>query len=124
MLRTATAIGNAIDALLVTESDTVISVVEERNPVFVHSDTGLKLVGNGRFDDLFHRSEQLLRFNGAIIASWWDVIAQGSLWGGRTGFIEMTPRDSRILSDPSEIERFENVIRESGSSPTQRSRPC
>ena len=115
-MRTATAIGNAIDTLLVTESDTVISVVEERNPVFVHSDTGLKLVGNGRFDDLFHRSEQLLRFNGAIIASWWDVIAQGSLWGGRTGFVEMTPHDSRILSDPDEIKKFENIICGNGTS--------
>ena len=124
VLRTATAIGNAIDALLVTESDTVISVVEERNPVFVHSDTGLKLVGNGRFDAVFHRNGQLLRLNGAIIASWWDVVAQGSLWGGRTGFIEMTSHDSRILSDPAEIKRFESIICASGTSPNERSRPC
>jgi glycosyltransferase involved in cell wall biosynthesis len=110
VLRTATSIANAIDTLLVTESDTVVSVVEERDPVFVHSETGLKLVGNGRFDDLFHRSEQILRFNGGIIASWWDVIDQGSLWGGRTGYIEMTRRESHNLTSRDELPNIEKIL--------------
>lgn len=112
VLRTAAAIGNAIDALLVTESDTVVSVVEERDPVFVHGETGLQLVGNGRFDDLFHRGEQVLRYNGCIIASWWDVIAQGSLWGGRTGYIEMTRNESHTLTQPADVQNIEWLLKQ------------
>lgn len=104
--RTSTAISKAIDLLLVTEVDTVVSVVEERNPVFVHSQNGLKLIGNGRFDNLYHKGEQVFRYNGGIIGAWWDVFEQGSLWGARTGFLEMTESESTILSNPSDLLRF------------------
>jgi hypothetical protein len=112
VLRTSTTIAHAIDTLLVTESDTVVSVVEERDPVFVHSEAGLRLVGNGRFDDLFHRGEQVLRFNGTIIASWWDVIEAGSLWGGRTGYMEMTRQESHVLTDRTELQVLEHLLNE------------
>ncbi|MDD4736886.1 MAG: glycosyltransferase [Kiritimatiellae bacterium] len=109
--RTALMIAKSIDTLLVTQSDTVVSVVEERDPVFVHSEKGIKLIGNGRFDNLHHRSEQLFRFNGSVIASWWDVIQNGALWGGRTGYIQMTRQESDTLAFPSDLPLFEEYIK-------------
>jgi hypothetical protein len=53
-----------------------------------------------------------LRFNGGIIASWWDVIDQGSLWGGRTGYIEMTRGESHTLTHPGEIEPMDQLLKE------------
>lgn len=105
-LRDATSISKALNVMLVTESDTVVSVVEEREPIFMHSENGIKLVGTGRFDGLFHRREQVLKFNGNTISVWWDIVESGSIWGEKIGYIEMTEQDSIQLKTPHSLPRI------------------
>lgn len=111
-LRDARSIANALDVLFVTEVDTVVSVVEEREPIFMHSENGLALIGTGRFDGLFHQREQVFRFNGHTIAVWWDVIDNGAVWGKKIGYVEMTKEDSTQLTGPYELERIKQILSE------------
>lgn len=48
--RQALHVDNAIDVLRISACDTVVSVCEEREPVFIHGRNGLKLLNPGRFD--------------------------------------------------------------------------
>ena len=109
-LRDAQSITKALNVLLVTESDTVVSVVEEREPVFMHSENGIKLVGAGRFDGLFHRREQVFKYNGNTIAVWWDILDQGAVWGNKIGYVEMTAEDSIQLKLPESLPQVLEVL--------------
>jgi len=110
-LRDVTSINKALDVLLVTEADTVVSVVEEREPIFMHSEHGIKLIGTGRFDGLFHQREQVFKFSGDTLVVWWDVIKAGSVWGQKIGYVEMVPEESVQLKRPDDIERVLELLK-------------
>jgi hypothetical protein len=78
----------------VTESDSVVSVREERDPMFKYQESGLKLINPGRFRDLVFDEERLFRFNGSLIATWWDVLKTDTLFGEKISHIEMSIEDS------------------------------
>lgn len=87
-------IDKALNVLRITESDSVVSVQEERDPVFSHGKDGLNLLNPGRFHDLAYERERLYRYNGAIIAAWWDVLNEQNLLGEKVAYIEMSAEDS------------------------------
>ncbi len=87
-------IDKAIDMLKLSKSDSVVSVIEERDPVFKYNGYGLDLINPGRFKKLVYDNERLYRFNGSIIATWWDTIKENKLFGEKTTFIEMSVEDS------------------------------
>jgi CMP-N-acetylneuraminic acid synthetase len=91
----------AIDVLRVTESDSVVSVQELREPVFSHGVDGLHLLNPGRFQQLTYDRERLYIFNGAILASWWEVLKEEQLLGQKVGYIEMSPDDSLQIKSRS-----------------------
>ena len=68
--------------------------------MFNHGDSGLNLINPGRFRNLFDK-EKLYRFNGSIIATKWDNIKMGSLFGLKTSYIEMSQKDSIQIKDSS-----------------------
>ena len=82
-----------------TESDSVVSVQEEREPMFNNGKSGLNLINPGRFRDLSYDKERLYRFNGSIIASLWDNLSKNNLFGVKTSFIEMSFKDSMQVKD-------------------------
>lgn len=82
-------IDNAINVLNVQSCDSVVSVTEERNPIFKHGKEGLYLLNPGRFKGLHHDRESLFKFNGFIIATRSEHILSGSLFGKKIGFIEI-----------------------------------
>ena len=84
----------ALNVLKITESDSVVSVQEEREPMFSHGKHGLDLINPGRFKDLAFDRERLYRFNGSIIASWWEVLKTHSVFGEKIGYIEMSFEES------------------------------
>lgn len=84
----------ALNVLRITESDTVVSVQEEREPMFAHGESGLKLLNPGRFQELSFDRERLYRFNGSIIATWWEVLLEHHLFGDKIAYIEMSADDS------------------------------
>lgn len=92
--RRSVHIDKAINVLRITESDAVVSVQEEREPMFSHGEIGLKLLNPGRFEELSFDRERLYRFNGSLIAAWWEVLNSHHLFGEKISFIEMTEEDS------------------------------
>lgn len=97
-MRSNVTINSVIDILRVTESDTVITVEEERNPIFLYTSQGIKIVGKGRFDDLYHRSEVLLRYNGVCLATWAEAVKSGNLMDGSISEYFTSPSESEKLT--------------------------
>ena len=97
--RKGTHIDKAIDMLKLSKADSVVSVLEERDPVFKYSENGLDLINPGRFKKLDYDNERLYRFNGSLIASWWDTIKEKKLFGQKTSFIEMSKHESLNFSN-------------------------
>ena len=84
----------ALDVMRITQSDAVVSVLEEREPMFSYREQGLHLINPGRFRDLAYDQERLYRFNGSIIATWWEVLSEHDLFGEKVSFFEMTAKES------------------------------
>ena len=91
-------IDKAINVLNVQNCDSVVSVIQEGEPMFSHGKMGLKLINPGRFMGLSHEKEMLFKFNGSIIASWSDNVLNGTLFGEKIGYIEMSQKDSEQIS--------------------------
>lgn len=98
-------IEEAINNLIISESECVVSVQEEREPMFNITNSGLNLINPGRFKDLSFEKERLYRFNGSIIASTWDNILKNDLFGSKTSFIEMNHYDSIQVKDSSLFDK-------------------
>jgi CMP-N-acetylneuraminic acid synthetase len=103
-LRRAVDVDKAIDSLRIHVCDSVVSVCEEVEPVFVHGREGLNLLNPGRFDGLTYERERLYRFNGAVLAVWWDIVSTGDLFGQRIGYVEMSQEDSLQVKRPRDVE--------------------
>lgn len=110
-LRTSEHIDKALDTLRITTSDSVVSVCEEREPVFRHGRDGLDLLNPGRFDALTFERERLYRFNGAILAAWWEILGAGDLFGGRTSYVEMDDTESLQVKRPSDVDSINLALR-------------
>ncbi len=93
-LRESSHVDKAIDILIVTMSDSVVSVNQEREPMFRHGKNGLELLNPGRFDGLAYEREHLYRFNGAIIGLWTSNLLEGQLFGQSVGYLEMAENRS------------------------------
>ena len=87
-------INEAINVLLSTHSNSVVSVEEEREPIFKYNKLGLDILNPGRFKGLSFDKERIYRFNGSLIATWWETVHDNSFLGKKTSFIEMTRKDS------------------------------
>mgnify|MGYP005654239613 FL=1 len=101
-------IEKALNVLRVTESDSVVSVEEEREPMFSYSKSGLELINPGRFQDLIFNEERLYRFNGCLIATWWEVLKFHSLFGEKISFIEMSKKDSIQIKNNSILKAYKS----------------
>lgn len=91
-------IDKAIDMLKLSKADSVVSVLQERDPIFKYSENGLDLINPGRFKELVYDNERLYRFNGSILASWWNTIKENKLFDGKTSFIEMSTIENQIFT--------------------------
>jgi glycosyltransferase involved in cell wall biosynthesis/CMP-N-acetylneuraminic acid synthetase len=92
--RRAEHVNQALQVLRITQSDSVVSVQPEREPMFAHDVLGLRLLNPGRIQDLSYARERLFRFNGAIIGLWTEVLSQPSLLGDKISYVEMSAVDS------------------------------
>ena len=96
-------IDKAINMLKISNSDSVVSVFEERDPTFKYNETGLELINPGRFRSLAYDNERLYKFNGSMIVTWWDNIKENKLFGTKTSFIEMTSNESFKITALNQI---------------------
>ncbi len=102
-------IDNALNILRITESDSVVSVQEEREPMFNYGRNGLEIINRGRFQDLTFDKERLYRFNGSIIATWWEVLKADTLFGEKIAHVEMSNLDSLQIKTAAMLEYFNNL---------------
>ncbi len=107
--RNSKHIENALNVLRITESDSVVSVQEEREPMFNYGKNGLEIINRGRFQDLIFDKERLYRFNGSIIATWWEVLKTDTLFGKKISHIEMSNLDSFQIKTSAMLEYFKNL---------------
>lgn len=103
-MRRPAHVEKAINTLRVVGADSVVSVCEEREPIFIHGQQGLNLLNPGRFNDLTLERERLFRFNGAILGVWTEVLLNGSLFGNSIGYIEMSQADSLQIKHVSDLK--------------------
>tara|TARA_B110000090_G_scaffold206966_1_gene257443 strand:- start:4290 stop:5687 length:1398 start_codon:yes stop_codon:yes gene_type:complete len=101
-------IDNAINIIRITESDSVVSVLEEKEPMFNYGKNGLSLINPGRFKDLSFDKERLYRFNGSLIAIWWEVLKADSLFGEKISYLEMSHNDSLQIKTETMLDYFIN----------------
>lgn len=101
--RNSQHIDKAINVLRINESDSVVSVTEQRDPMFKHGQKGLELINPGRFQKLSYDKEKLYKFNGVLIATWWEILKSksNSLFGERISYIEMSNEDSIQIKSES-----------------------
>jgi CMP-N-acetylneuraminic acid synthetase len=104
--RRSAHIDNALNVLRITESDSVVSVQEEREPMFRIGKTGLDLLNPGRFQGLSFEREKLFQFNGSIIATWLEVLQANHLLGENISFVEMSPDDSYQIKNIEALEAY------------------
>ena len=102
-------IDNALNVLRITESDSVVSVQEETEPMFNFGKNGLEIINRGRFQDLTFDKERLYRFNGSIIATWYEVLKADALFGEKIAHIEMSNLDSLQIKTASMLNYFKNL---------------
>jgi glycosyltransferase involved in cell wall biosynthesis len=108
-LRRAIHVEKALDTLRITACDSVVSVCEEREPIFSHGQYGLELLNPGRFEELSYERERLYRFNGAVLAVWWEMLASGDLFGRNIGSVEMSDEDSVQVKRPADLEKLRSA---------------
>ena len=92
-------INKAVHVLHSSQSDSVVSVQEVRDPLFRLGKNGLDLINPGRFKNLSFDNERLFKFNGSLIVFWRDLINTDIIFGKKVSFIEMSSKDSLQISD-------------------------
>ena len=105
--RKAQHVDSAIDILRISACDTLVSVCEEREPAFVYGKNGLKLLNPGRFNGLKYERETIYRFNGAVIAVWWEVLKDVGVFGENIGYIEMGRKESLQIKEAKDLESLD-----------------
>jgi CMP-N-acetylneuraminic acid synthetase len=106
--RQASHVDNVIDVLRISACDTVVTVCEEREPVFIHGKKGLKLLNPGRFDGLQFERETIYRFNGAVISVWWEVLKEVGVFGENIGHVMIDQKASLQIKSVQDIKAFES----------------
>jgi len=110
-LRRAEHVDKALNTLRINHCDSVVSVCQEREPIFTHGPDGLELLNPGRFEELEYERERLYRFNGAVLAVWWEVLSGGDVFGTRVAYIEMSKEDSAQIKHADDLQNPRIVAR-------------
>ena len=97
--RRGSHIDQAVNILLATRCDSVVSSSEERDLLFRENESGLEILNPGRILGIQRDRERLHKFNGAIIAVWFDVLVEGDLLGSKISPLEMTREESFTITD-------------------------
>jgi glycosyltransferase involved in cell wall biosynthesis len=76
----------------------VVSVLEERDPVFKFGNGSLELLNPGRFSHLEYHDEKLMKFNGSIVLASKEELIKGRFLNGKIGFLEMSLNESFLAT--------------------------
>ena len=110
-LRKAEDIIKALDSLVLYDADSVISVYEDHEVHFTHSEHGLQPINPAMMTRLRLEREGLYVFNGAISAVWRDVISNENYHGERISHVVMSRRDSFQLKSSFDSWLLDELIK-------------
>ncbi len=110
-LRKAEDIVKAVDSLRLYEADSVISVYEDRDLHFSHGAEGLEPINPAMMQRLRPEREGLYVYNGAITASWRDVLQPGDMHGRQITHVVMPKRRSIQLKSDFDRWVLDRVLR-------------
>ena len=97
--RTAEEIKQSISLLKLTSSDTVVSVIKERKPIFKYGNHGLDLINQGRLSNISIQKEVLFSYEGSIISTWWEILEDNKIFGEKIAPLELNiGRKDSLLS--------------------------
>jgi len=111
-LKKAAHITEAINTLLIYDTDSVISVCEDSKFHYQHALNGLKPLFEKRLLRL--EKESLYEENGAIYVSRADKITENSLFGARIGHIIMTEEESLHIDNEFDFWLVEQAVKRDG----------
>lgn len=109
-LRRPNYIRQAIDTLVLYHADSVMSVYEDYDLHLRHGHNGLETLNPGMFRKLRLEREGLYVFNGAIVASWRDVICAEDYHGSRISHVVMPREESFQVKSGFDRELIEYVL--------------
>jgi CMP-N-acetylneuraminic acid synthetase len=110
-LRRPEHIHNAMNTLLLYNTDSVISVYEDYDLHFGHGEKGLEPLNRGMLQRLRLEREALYVDNGAIYVLWRDAVTDSSLFGQKIGHIVMSMEESYLIRNPLDLWMIEQVIK-------------
>lgn len=87
--RKSEEIDQSISLLKLTSSDSVVSVVKERKPIFKYGNFGLDLLNEGRLSDINLQREVFFSYEGSIITTWWDILVENKIFGEKITPLEL-----------------------------------
>jgi len=109
-LRKAEHIQKAIDTLLLYNADSVISVYEDTDLYYVHTNHGLEPLNPARHRKIRVEREALYVGNGAVRALWRDILSKDDIAGRSVGHIVMSYMDSFSIKKAEDIQLIEYIM--------------
>ncbi len=109
-MRRAEHIDKAIDTLIIHDTDSVVSVTEEKSFFYYHDEYGMKPLFEERL--LKKEREALFRENGAIFLYKQESIKDGKFICKSTGHIVIAEEESLQINSEFEFWMLENIIKE------------
>jgi glycosyltransferase involved in cell wall biosynthesis len=113
-LRRAEHIRKAIDTLMLYNVDSVISVYEDSDLYYVHTDNGLEPLNPARHRQIRLEREALFVGNGAVRVLWRDILSKTDLSGRKVGHIVMPYYDSFRIKTTEDIKLIEHLLKQGG----------
>lgn len=74
--------------------DSLVSVVEERSPIFQIGKGSLEILNPGRFNNLEYHDEKIMRYNESLILLREKSIQKNNFLSKKVGYLEMTQAES------------------------------
>ncbi len=119
-LRRPEHIQEAIDTLILYNTDSVLSVYEDYGLHYAHGRRGLEPLNPAMHRQVRLEREALFVDNGAVKACWRRVLTAGSLLGEKVGHIVMPRRESYQIKAPFDVWLIEQILlrrQQEGGSP-------
>ena len=110
-LRRSEHIREAVDSLLLYDSDHVISVYEDLDVHFRHGHGGMEPLNPGMTNQLRYEREGLFVDNGAIHVLWRDLVEPGVRLGGRVGHTIMARSDSMQIKSLEDRDLVASLLK-------------
>jgi len=111
-LRISSDTDEAINNLILYDTDSVVSVYENENLVLIHGEYGLKPLKEGALEKFFPEKEKLYIHNSAINIMWRDVLESDSIFGKMIGHVIMPESRSMIVKNKKMLKMLEPVLKD------------